>query len=274
MDLRRYNVIVLPDTWGSALEAIFNEVARRKLRSWVESGGTLIAMGGSAAFAAGKDNGLSAVRLREDVLDKLEVYQESLEREKRARQIKIDPSEIWGSPVAIDERAEDRDKKDEPSQLQERPSDESKKPKESKDAERLKREDSWQRMFDPHGSILLGIASPEHWLCFGVCPGDVSGNRLPVLLMDGNALFSEFPVQPAVRLAEKEKLRLSGLLWPEARQRLAETAYATVERVGNGQIILFASDPFFRGYWEGTGRMLLNAIILGPGMGTSQPIPW
>ena len=67
---------------------------------------------------------------------------------------------------------------------------------------------------------------------------------------------------------------LSGLMWPEARQRWAGAAYATVERVGYGQIILFTSNPFFRGYFEGTGRLLTNAVILGPGMGTNQPVPW
>ena len=41
-----------------------------------------------------------------------------------------------------------------------------------------------------------------------------------------------------------------------------------------GQIILFPNDPFFRGYFEGSGRLLLNALILGPGLGASQPVPW
>ena len=39
-------------------------------------------------------------------------------------------------------------------------------------------------------------------------------------------------------------------------------------------MILFVSDPFYRGYMEGSGRLFLNALILGPGMGTSQPVPW
>jgi hypothetical protein len=63
-------------------------------------------------------------------------------------------------------------------------------------------------------------------------------------------------------------------MWPEARQRWADSAYATVERLGRGQIVLFVSDPAFRGFLEGTQRMLLNAVIMGPGMGTSQPVPW
>ena len=67
---------------------------------------------------------------------------------------------------------------------------------------------------------------------------------------------------------------MSGLLWPEARQRIANSAYATVERKGNGQVILFAYDPFHRAYFQGTGRLMLNAVLLGPGLGTSQSIPW
>ena len=31
---------------------------------------------------------------------------------------------------------------------------------------------------------------------------------------------------------------------------------------------------FFRGYFEGSGRLLLNAVLLGPGLGTSAPLPW
>ena len=94
------------------------------------------------------------------------------------------------------------------------------------------------------------------------------------MISGGYAFMSKYPVATPVRLTEKDHLRLSGLLWPEARARWANSAYATVERMGNGQLILFASDPFFRGYFEGTGRLLLNAIVLGPGLGASPPVPW
>jgi hypothetical protein len=60
-----------------------------------------------------------------------------------------------------------------------------------------------------------------------------------------------------------------------ARRRWANSAYATVESVGHGEMILFQSDPFFvRSYCEGSGRLLLNAIVLGPGLGTATPLPW
>lgn len=86
--------------------------------------------------------------------------------------------------------------------------------------------------------------------------------------------MSRHPVSTVVRLDDKEQLRLSGLLWPEARERLSNTAYATVESLGNGQVVLFAIDPTFRTWLPGIQRLFFNAVLLGPGMGTSQPVPW
>ena len=68
------------------------------------------------------------------------------------------------------------------------------------------------------------------------------------------------------------KLRMSGLLWPEASQRIANSAYLTREASGNGQIILFASQPVFRGSTMGTNRLLLNALVYGAGLGTNIAI--
>jgi hypothetical protein len=75
-------------------------------------------------------------------------------------------------------------------------------------------------------------------------------------------------------LAGEEQLRLSGLLWPESRRRLADSSFATVERNGKGQVILFATDPTMRGWFAGQERLFLNAVFLGPGLGTEQSLPW
>ena len=42
---------------------------------------------------------------------------------------------------------------------------------------------------------------------------------------------------------------------------LADSAAATDERVGAGRVVLFAFDPAFRGYAEGTERLLANALL-------------
>ncbi len=67
-------------------------------------------------------------------------------------------------------------------------------------------------------------------------------------------------------------LRMSGLLWPEAVERLANAALVTRERKGNGQVILFAASPTFRASTRGTERLLVNAMIYGPGLGTRPTI--
>jgi hypothetical protein len=250
IDLRKYNVLILPD--GGDLSPVLDEKAVEKLKKWIEGGGTLIAIGSSAAFVAGKDRDLSSVRLRRDVLDKLVEYNEAVEREKSARHIKIDPARIWQAQPA-EKKPDTEDKKDEP-----------KKP----DVEKLKRADEWHRIFSPTGAFLTGVINTEHWLGYGL------GDKLPVMIRGSSALMSKHPVRTAVRLADAAELRVSGLLWPEAGQRLAQTAYATTESVGRGQTILFATDPTYRMWMPGAQRLFLNAVLLGPGMGASQPLPW
>ena len=67
-------------------------------------------------------------------------------------------------------------------------------------------------------------------------------------------------------------IRMSGLVWPEAAQRIANSAYLTRERVGKGQIILFSGEPNFRGSARGTNRLWLNAVVYGAGLGTASRI--
>ena len=89
-----------------------------------------------------------------------------------------------------------------------------------------------------------------------------------------DALVAQPPVDVPARYAAIERLQLGGLLWPETAGRLAMTAYATRESVGRGQVILFLSEPEFRGWTLGTRRLLLNAMLYGPGLGTRWPRPW
>ena len=263
-DLRKYNVIILPNAWNTGgLTAILNESTRNRLKQWMESGGTLIAMGNTAAFFANKEFGISAVRRRRDVLNDLDEYKEALQHEQQAHSISLDDLAIWGDE---DEKLSDpEESEDTDSATSETP---------SKTENALKRHDAWLRLFRPSGAIVSAVIDQEHWLTFGLSEGREHGNRMPVLLSGGFAYLSKYPTATPVRLAGESTLRLSGLLWPEARERWADSAYATVERIGYGQLILFANDPFFRGYFEGTGRLLLNAIILGPGVGASQSVPW
>jgi hypothetical protein len=95
-----------------------------------------------------------------------------------------------------------------------------------------------------------------------------------VLASARDALVAEPPVQVPARYADVDRLHLGGLLWPETAGRRAHTAYVTREGVGRGQVILFLSPPEFRGWTLGTRRLLMNALLYGPGLGTRWPTPW
>ena len=253
-DLRKYNALILAGR-GSVSDGV---------KKWVADGGTLIAFGEAAYAIARKDSELSSVKRRRDVLDKLAVYQEDLEREQQADEIEIDFDDLWGDGQGDKANADPKETEDNEEQDEEQ----SKKSDSSGNAEKLKRIDEWQRIFKPSGVFVKARIDERHWLGFGL------GKFLPVMVGGDTVMMSMYPTETPVRLVDEDDLRLSGLLWPEARQRLANSSFATVERHGRGQVILFASNPTYRGWYPAMERLFLNAVFLGPGMGTSQPVPW
>jgi hypothetical protein len=267
-DLRRYNVIVLPDRWFGGLSG----ESLKALVEWVEAGGTLIAIGGSAAQLATETSGLSDVRLLRDSLAELDRFELAVLREWEAARRQIpETAAVWShtaadgsifpwSAVADLERPVTAE---------------------------LERRDRWKRLFMPQGAILAARVDTEHWLTFGAdetVPLLYGNSR--VLMSDGEAPLRIGVLAPAgdpgsaarrvgwsmVPRGEDLRLRMSGLLWPEAAQRLANAAAVTRERRGRGQVILFAVPPTFRASTLATERLLMNAIIYGPGLGASPPI--
>lgn len=257
VDFDKYNVLILPSAWAGpeAYLQILGEGGIGQLRKWIENGGTLIAIGSSAAFAADSTVKLSQVRLRQQALDKLTEYEEAVKLEKEAEKPLVDTSLVWNYPAKREEKSEESKKAKE-------------KPEGMGGLEELKRKDERQRVFMPRGVILRADLDQESWLTSGM------DDKVPVILYTEFAFMSQRPVETPARLAGADSLRLSGLLWPEAQERWAKTAYLTRESVGKGQIILFAFEPNFRGYFHGSERLLINALLFGPGLGTYRPAPW
>ena len=250
-DLRRFNVLILPPAYGLAdvLKPLKDSLA-----SWIENGGTLIACGSSAATLTKGRLGLSQVALRQDALDDLASYRRAVERERAARAVEIDEALVWNGPVESpsDIEKNDTEKKDE-----------------KKDDKKVTAEDDERaRLFSPEGATLRASVNTEAWITSGF------EGALPVMVSGSDAFLAKDPVTTAVRLDPTASLRLSGLLWPEARERLANAAWLTVERKGAGQIVLFAAPPAFRGYHLASARLFANAVVLGPGLGASQPAGW
>ncbi len=254
LDLRKYNTIIIPSYWGS-VEKFKNELGKagkRKLQDWIKDGGTLIAINTSAAAIADTSLKMSNVKLRRQSLTKLDQYDLAYSREQNIYNIEIDSVAIWEGKATQKIGKGEKETKD----------------KLRTAAKQLEEADSFNRRFSPRGAILNVKLNKEHWLNFGL------GDKIPALFTGSYAYLSKKPVQTAARFSEKENLRLSGLLWPEAKERVEKTAYLTREASGNGQIILFAFEPNFRTLFKGTQRLLLNSIFLGPGFGTRQPVEW
>ncbi len=243
-DLSKYNVIILPPYYGSLKNDIGNGL--NKLKEWVKDGGTLISFGRGAAALADSSVKFSRVRLRSQILSKLDSYLKSVKEDKEKLNFTIDSLEIW--------EAKDFNI----------PTNKSTKT----ELNSTIKFESLARKFSPQGVYLTVDLNPEHWLAYG------SPNRIAAFYSSSNVFMNKSSVETVGRFAGMKDLRLSGLLWPEAAKRIENSSYLTRERYGRGQIILFAAHPDFRAYNYGTARLLLNAIFLGPGHGTARKVKW
>lgn len=267
-DLRRYNVLVVPGSYSSF---DFSTSELDSIKAWVKAGGTLVAIQGSVRALTGKDAGFSSVRQIQDAVADIQTYDVSLQREWLARRESLDDAAAVRShtvPFAVDYPFPEQGT--------------------GPDAEALKKLDAWQSIFMPQGVMLAGHVDQRHWLTFG------SENLLPILFGKNPVLMSDDRSEAVLRLGVLEtrgddeesrrlgwatvpagqgvRLRMSGLLWPEAAQRIANSAYLTRESMGYGQVILFAAEPVFRGAALATNRLLLNALVYGPGLGAYAPV--
>ena len=259
-DLRRYNTIILPSG-----NPDLSDYAKNMLMDWVKQGGTLIANNRSTRTIISSD-GMGSVKSLNTTFDKSKSYNIDLMREIYSLEDNIDISDVNDNKVDTEITY----------------------PWETSDVtytkEQLEMRDKWQSTLMPSGAIVSARADSENWLTFGaedVVP--VLYGNYPILMTGGNSTA-------ALRIGElipnkdsKTKtinwsqipsgydlnVRMSGLVWPEASQRIANSAYLTREKIGKGQIILFSGEPNFRGSARGTNRLWLNAVIYGSGLGTN-----
>jgi len=299
-DLSRYNVLVFPGVFGGPgmYRQVLGAGGVDRLRRWIEAGGTAIGIDGGARMLADKETGLTKTRFRGQVLEEFSPPVWS-----------IGPIEAQaaGRPVATGLRVEtppskeDGKKKPEPARqspydvapllgpgslpfvagheqgtpLTESPvllDDWLKEilPPGKKAPEETDRQAADRRLqrFMPQGAILPADLDEEFWLNFGL---DAS---ISVWFGGSDSMIAEPPVSVAARFPAIERMHLGGLLWPEAAARLAHTGYATREALGRGQVILFAGHPAYRRWVAESERLLVNAILLGPGLGTRWSSPW
>jgi hypothetical protein len=119
--------------------------------------------------------------------------------------------------------------------------------------------------FSVPGAILRAELDSLLWLSAGY--GD---KELPVLTQGSSVyLKPEGPPSPyssrtVAQYAAANQLMISGHAWDESIERLAGSVFLYEQRVGSGRVIAFTQDPNFRGFWRGTNRLFLNAVVVGP----------
>ena len=262
-DLRRYNTIIMPDG-----NRVLSENEIEVLNDWIKQGGTLIAHDNSSSIIASK-NGLGSVTKIQDSLDKSIDFDIDLQREWLADKDNIDFDQVNSNTLNY--------KTDYPWDMDKR----------TITDEELIRRDNWQSKFMPSGAFVAGRVDNTHWLSFG------TPDILPILYGKQPVLMTSNRAEAVVRIGSIEpnngseikqlnwstipadhdiKVRMSGLVWPEASEKIANSAYLTREQIGNGQLILFSGQPNFRGSTRGTSRLWLNAVVYGAGLGTTPRI--
>ena len=274
-DLRRYNTIIMPNGYRP-----LSDTERLALKDWVKQGGTLIAHSQSAGALASED-GLGSVRVISDTFERAAEYDIALQRQRLSTSNHVDmqaaasPRVDTQLPYPWDPEVKVPDEKE------------------------LKKRDTWQSLFMPSGAMVAGRVDNQHWLTFGT-PDELPllYAKQPVLMTDGKAeavirvgVFRDAKQEPAKNTDKEDEeastrvinwstlptdtdihVRMSGMLWPEAAQRIANSAYLTREAMGKGQIILFSGQPNFRGAARGTNRLWLNAVVYGSGLGTDPRV--
>ncbi len=87
----------------------------------------------------------------------------------------------------------------------------------------------------------------------------------PPVLVEGSDVLLPVPygVDNVIRIP-KENALLAGFAWPESVERLSGSSWLVVENAGQGRVITFAGEPYFRSFWSGTLPLLLNGALYSP----------
>jgi hypothetical protein len=218
VDLYRYDVLVLPSgTYAFSADQL------RRIKDWVNAGGTLITLGEASRWAARESTGLLETRT-----------------EFRDGSPETDP--VAGPSGAA--RPTERPATQSPDYLR---------------AIQPARE---QPELVP-GALLRVALDDEHWLSSGADGGTdgeiqamVDSTRVfsPIKLDKGRNVGI---------YAEKDRLLASGLIWDAAANQLPQKAFLIHQPMGQGHLIAFAEDPTYRAYAEATMFLFLNAVLLG-----------
>jgi hypothetical protein len=234
-DLSRYSVLIMPDTgFGSYAQQLGG--AADRLKAWVRSGGTIVAVGNAINYLSGPQLGL------------LNLQQERLVREGAAPTAGGRPAEpakpaAGGAPAASGPVA---------GKLLTKP----------EDLEKLTAAEN--AMPDSVAGVLVRAnVDREQWITAGLPP------TLHVMV-NGRSIYSPLREDQginAITYAAPGQLVASGYMWEENRKQLAFKPFVAVQSEGRGNVVAFTADPNYRAFMDGLNVVFLNAIFRAPGGG-------
>jgi hypothetical protein len=229
-DLSRFNVIILPDgggfggeTWATA----FNPVAVRKLKEWVQSGGTLIGIGSALQFLGDPRNGF--LSLQQEGLATAAAGTETRRTEGSAP-AQPEPRTTQGKILA---KEEDYVKAIQPDNRQ---------------------PDSL------HGILARAKMDPDHWLSSGA-------GEIVHTMVAGRTIYAPVKADKGVNVGVyvgADQVMASGYIWDDYRKQLAYKPFLVAQKDGRGNLIGFTADPNYRAYMDGLNLIFLNAVFRGP----------
>jgi hypothetical protein len=236
-DLGKFQAIILPEgNYASDLGAN----GARRLRDWVQSGGTLIGIGSAISFlsansmlaisqenAVGSDSGAPAGGRggRGGSAGQASPPMSSAEGRGGASSDRV-PGKVYSSEAEFEKAIQP----------------------------------DTQAPWPAHGFLAKAKVDSESWITAGV-PDTVYA------LVSGSAIYTPIKTDRgtnAVIFAGADSVMASGYSWDEFRKQLAYKPLVVTQRDGRGNVIAFTTDPNYRGYMDGLNLLFLNAVFRGP----------
>ncbi len=222
-DLRRYQVLILPESWDGYTAALDADAVDR-LKRWVDGGGVLVTLGSATRFVADPAVDLVSIRREDAVVD-----------------------------AAVTESAPEEDDDEEPDTTV---------PGTNIASEDEYRTLTTPLETSPDslgGVLLSAVVDDDHWLGAGVSDSIyvlARGSDIysPARLDEGVNV---------ARFRSADELLASGYLWEENRLQLAYKPFAVAEPRGSGFVVAFTQDPNIRAYLDGLNVLFMNAIFRG-----------
>ena len=237
-DLSKFQVVILPEGGGGeGYAGVLGANGARRLREWVQGGGTLIGIGSALSFMAA--NGMMAVS------------QENLPGATGGggRGGAGAAGGGRGGVAAVAAPSGGEPPARVPGKLY----------ASSEDLEKDTQPES-QAPWPAHGFLAKAKVDQEHWITVGV-PESVHA------LVSGSSIFTPLKADRgvnAVVFSAADQVMASGYSWEEFRKQLAYKPLLMVERDGRGNEIGFTADPNYRGYMDGLNLLFINAVFRGP----------